>query len=215
MRRLAPAAALGVTIAAVVVCYSTAFWPVLASRALVAKAADEELSENERVDTLLEATNADPFSADAWVALARLSLEHLKQNPKSEEWSQRFLTANGAIVALRGHSSAAWREIANWYREVYRVDPNAELADRLVQLTRGAAFLYPNSAVLQAEYALALDVAGNTAAAKRTAAKAMELDGRMPHADKKLSPALTSQLEKLLDATEQPGPSLDGPEVVK
>ena len=215
MRRLAPAAALGVTIAAAVACYSTAFWPVLASRALLAKAADEQLSEKQRVATLLEATNADPFSADAWVALARLSLEHLKQDPKSEEWGRRFLTANGAIVALRGHSSAAWREIGNWYREVYRVDPNAELADRLVQLTRGAAFLYPNSAVLQAEYALALDVAGNTAAAQRTAAKAMELDGLMPHADKKLSPELTSQLEKLLDETEQPRPSLDGHRVVK
>ncbi|MEX0675868.1 MAG: O-antigen ligase family protein [Pirellulales bacterium] len=203
-RRLAPAAALGITIAAAVACYSTAFQPVLASRVALARAADEQQTDEGRFAALLEAADADPFSAEPWMAVGRLCLVHLKQDPHGDLWGKRFLRATSAIVSLRGHSSAAWREIGHWHREIYEADPNPEMADHILQLARGAAFLYPNSAPIQAEYALALDEVGKTSAARRSAAKALELDGKTPHADKKLSPQLKRRLKELLAETKQP-----------
>ncbi|MEX0586918.1 MAG: hypothetical protein WD176_09750, partial [Pirellulales bacterium] len=181
-------------------CYATAFLPVLKCRAAIARAADERMSDESRVEALLAAAEDDPFSADPWVEMGRLSVGHLKRDPDSEFWGREFLRATTMIVSLRGNSSAMWREMGDWSRELYELRPSEVMAARVVQLRRGAAYLYPNSAVVQAEYALALEAGDNRTAARRAAARALELDRLTPHADKKLSPELKSQLEKLLDA---------------
>ncbi|MEX0978994.1 MAG: O-antigen ligase family protein [Pirellulales bacterium] len=192
------------TVAAVVACYYTAFFPVLASRAALFRGFDEQLSAEGRLAAMEEAAQADPLSAEPFVAIAHLSLEHLRKDPKSELWGTSFLNSTKAITVLRGHSSAAWSEVAAWYREIHELDPEPEMAKRIVQLTRGAAYLYPNSATIQAEYALALAEVDKTPAARRSAAKALELDAATPHADKKLSPQLKGLVEKLLADSKKP-----------
>jgi hypothetical protein len=191
--------AASLTVAAMAACYYTAFLPVLACRAALSKSFDEQLSAEGRFAAMNEAAQADPVSAEPFVAIAQLCLDHLRKDPKSERWGMRFLNSTRAITMLRGHSSAAWSEVADWYRELHELDPQPEMAKRIVQLTRGAAYLYPNSATIQAEYALALAEAGKTPAARRSATKALELDAVTPHADKKLSPRLKGLVEKLLD----------------
>jgi hypothetical protein len=210
--RFAPPAALGIAIAAAAGCYYSAFLPVFAMRAALLTAEDPRLSDQERLAAILEAEAADQFSIEPPIALAQLSVKHLRRAPKSEFWGEQFLTATASIVAQCGHSSAAWRQMANWSRELYKVAPTPEIVDRIVQLSRGAAYMYPNSASIQGEYALALAEAGKGPAARRVADKALELDRQTPHADKKLSGDLKGRLEKLLDEAAQPSatPAADG-----
>jgi hypothetical protein len=213
--RWVSAAALGMTVVAAVACYQTGLMPVLAMRAALTEAEGEGLTDEKRLAALLRAEAADPFSIEPPVQLAQLSLKHLRRDPSSEIWGRQFLSASASIVAQCGHSSAAWREIADWNREIYKLAPTAEIADRIVQLSRGAAYLYPNSAVAQAEYALALEEADKRDAAVRVANKALELDRQTPHADKKLSAPLRQRLEALAGESSRPAATPEAPGVVK
>jgi hypothetical protein len=203
-QRLGPVVGLALVVVALVACYNTAFLPVLRTRAALAEAEDARLTDEERAELLVSAEAADPFSADAATALAELCMKNLRKDPDSETWGRRFLDVTATIVTLNGHSSAAWRQIAEWYRELYAIDPSPEIADRIRQLARGAAILYPNSAAIQAEYAVALEEFGNHKEARRVAALALELDGRTPHKDKKLSDSLKSRVAALAAADDAP-----------
>jgi hypothetical protein len=202
-----------ITIAAAAGCYYSAFLPVFAMRAAMAKSEEPGLSDAQRAAALLEAQAADPFSIEPPIAVAQLSLKYLRRNPKSEIWGQQFLAASAAVVAQCGHSSAVWRELAKWNREIYAISPTPEMADRIVQLARGAAYMYPNSAIIQAEYALALAEGGKHAAARRVANTALELDGQTPHRDKKLPADVKERLRRILAEPTQATPH--APSVVK
>jgi hypothetical protein len=212
-RRWPTVAALVITIAAAAGCYYSAFLPVFAMRAAMAKSEEPRLSDAQRAAALLEAQAADPFSIEPPIAVAQLSLKYLRRNPKSEIWGQQFLAASAAVVAQCGHSSAVWRELAKWNREIYAIPPTPEMADRIVQLARGAAYMYPNSAIIQAEYALALAEGGKHAAARRVANTALELDGQTPHRDKKLPADVKERLRRILAEPTQATPH--APSVVK
>ncbi len=43
------------------------------------------------------------------------------------------------ITTLRGRSSAAYRQVAGWYREVYEACPDADLAKHVLRYIRTAA----------------------------------------------------------------------------
>jgi hypothetical protein len=203
-QRMGPAIGLALAVVALVACYSTAFLPVLRTRAALAEAEDARLTDEKRAELLVSAQGYDPFSADAPTALAELCMKHLRKDPDDEFWGRHFLDVTATIVTLNGHSSAAWRQIAEWYRELYAIDPSPEIADRIRQLTRGAAILYPNSAAIQAEYALALAEFGNRKEARRVAAVALELDEQTPHKDKKLSDSLKSRVQALVAGDDVP-----------
>src|SRR6202035_5636650 len=98
------------------------------------------------------------------------------------------------IFALRGHSSASWRQAGQWYAEIHELTNNIEAANMAVECLRNAVELYPNLASLRGEYALALQVVGQKEAARRQAETALELDRQTPHADKKLSQELRRRL---------------------
>ena len=59
-----------------------------------------------------------------------------------------------------------------------------------------AVELYPNSPANRANWAVALRAAGDRRGFEEQAAKALELDERTPHSDKKLSEALRSELRR-------------------
>ncbi|REK09480.1 MAG: O-antigen ligase domain-containing protein [Planctomycetota bacterium] len=197
-QRLVSAVALVTTLATAAACYFTALLPVLTQRELMARATAPGLTDERRIELFLEAAAADPMSSEPWEAIAQLSLAHFQQEPTSDLWGTRFLRATTSIMALRGHSSAAWRELAAWYQQQYQADPNPELADQIVQLCRRAVELYPNSAQTQAQAALALSQDDQADAARKFAARALELDRLTPHADKKLSADIKAKLDRLL-----------------
>ena len=93
--------------------------------------------------------------------MAELSVAEIKKDPASEMWAERFGMPVQAITALRHHSSASWRQIALWYRELRQMTTEGEFDKRIVELSRSAADLYPNSALLRGEYALAMHEAKN------------------------------------------------------
>jgi hypothetical protein len=148
---------------------------------------------------MLQAGAADWASAEPFMAIAELSAEQVRNDPQSTEWPQNLVKAARGVMALHGHSSANARRLGGLFREVYAVTGNMGAADRCVDLTRVAAMFYPNSGLLQAEYALALDLVSNKKAARRVAERALELDELTPHADKKLPGELRQRMRELAE----------------
>jgi hypothetical protein len=214
-RRALPLVALIASIVVAGCCYFAALLPVLKSRELMARASEPRWNDEQRIALLTEAAGADPFTSEPWAAMAEISLANYKKDPKSSLWGQRLVGATGSILALERHSSAAWREVADWFEHQYAIAPNPALAEHIVHLYRNAAQLYPNSADVQARYALALNRAGNLAAARRAASRALELDGLTPHADKRLPGAMKAQIEQLLATAEDVSPTTAVPDKVK
>jgi hypothetical protein len=198
MRRLLPAAALGLVIIAVISCYLTAFLPVLSSRAALARAANTELSDDNRLEAMNAAIAADPYAVAPWLARAQLSAQRLSEDPDNPRWQKSFVDATNAVISLDGHSTSSVREILYLLGQVYTAAPSKDVSRLMLQFSRVAVRLYPNSATIQAEYALALDLAGETKRSKRAAEKALELDRLTPHADKKLPAEMRDRLDKLL-----------------
>ncbi len=193
------AGAITLTLAALVACYLTGLLPVLALRASLARAANPELNPQTRFGLMLQAGAADWASAEPFMAIAELSAEQVRTDPSSTEWPQNLVKAARGVMALHGHSSANARRLGGLFREVYAVTGNTGAADRCVDLTRVAAMFYPNSALLQAEYALALDLVSNKKSARRVAERALELDELTPHADKKLPGDLRQRMRELAE----------------
>jgi hypothetical protein len=200
--RLAPAMALGVSIAALIAHYYSAFLPVLVCRAEMARASNERLNDEVRFESMLRAMGADPLSPDPWMAAAQLSAVRLAENPGNGMWQQRLITSSRSVNSLQPHSSASARELGHLFREVYVTNPDEKLAELIVAYTRTAAAYYPNSAVVQGEYALSLEMAGKPKTAWRVAARALELDELTPHADKKMSTESRKLLEQLVASQE-------------
>jgi len=208
-RRAIPLTALAASLALMVACYQTAFLPVLSCRAALSRASDVRISDAKREAAMIEATKADPLSSEPWLMMAELSLAEIKKDPTSELWVERFSSAVQAMHALRHHSSSGWRQIGLWYRELRQLTRESDFDQRIVELTRGAADLYPNSALLRGEYALALRESNSVEGAQRAARRALELDELTPHRDKKLPLELKQQLQAIMA---EPLPSRTPPE---
>ncbi|REK09479.1 MAG: hypothetical protein DWQ37_18790 [Planctomycetota bacterium] len=202
--RLGPAAALAAVILVAIGCYQTAFLPILRCRAAMSRATDPRLSEHRRMEELLEATKADDFAPEPWIALARLGLAELKEHPDSVEWRDRTVSAASMVSALAPHSSAAWRETAELYWEASVASRDAKLAKRAVTQFAGAAGLYPNSPVAQGDYAVALHVTGDSETSRRHAARALELN-ELVDPDVRLPEDLTQRLEEIVAAPAESG----------
>lgn len=193
---------IAVTLVALVACYLTGLLPVLASRATMARAANTELSPETRFGIILQAAAADWANDEPYMAMAELSAEQVRKDPTNSEWAQNLVKAARSVVALHGHSSANMRRLSTMFREVYALTGNTGAADRCVDMARLAVQFYPNSPVLQAEYALSLDTVSNTLAARRVAEKALKLDELTPHADKKLPEDLRQRMRELAENDE-------------
>lgn len=192
-----------------VACYLTAYAPVLSARAAMTRADALEAATDARVNAYLEAASGDPLSAEPWRAVAEIEIARLKQDPAKADTHARFVKATEKILALRPHSASLWREVGQWYRQLYERGKNPQAAETAAQALRNAADLYPNSPVIRAELALALaDTAGKSAsnAARRHAERALALDEATPHADKKLPEEIKKQLRDLIDRGKR-GPS--------
>jgi hypothetical protein len=177
-------------------CYLTAYRPVLECRGLIAQA-NRQPADARRA--LLAATVADPLADEPWRQLAAGDFALWQRQPAAERadaWQQ----AQREVLKRRPHSSAAWLEAAERYFAAYR-----QASDEQKQLYLAAALehfqqaarLYPNDAMVHAEWALALAAAGRSEAAHE-AARALKLHQQTPHADLKLPEDLLRATRKLL-----------------
>lgn len=195
--RAVPLVALLVVVAGAAACHYTAYAPVMRLQVATDQIARIEHPEARAV-AYLDATIADPLSAEPWAALAELELEALKRDPKSQIAHRRFLDATRKLMELKPRSSATTRQVGHWFLEVLELTHDPRALASGVECFRAAALMYPNSAVTVADYALALELSGKSDQARRQARRALELDQITPHADKKLSPETRASLARLV-----------------
>ena len=115
---------------------------------------------------------------------------------------QAFETHDEFARRLAPEAAPVWRAAADRYRRAFaktnalgrHVQPQAiEQAIRFARRT--ADELYPNSGNDRAALALLYQLSGDAAAYRREAQAALDLDRRMPHADKRLATSLRQELE--------------------
>jgi hypothetical protein len=186
----------GLVCAAAAACYYTAFGPVTRLHAAMAEAARVRHPQA-RIVAYLEASAADPLSADPWVMIAELEMEKLRQNRGTPASYQNFIDSATKVLELRPHSSSTFRQFGTWFAEIYRRGQFEKAGEAALDQLRRAADLYPTSAAIRADLALALDMVGKRDAAQRQAEQALALDEKMPHADRKLPQEMRDALQAL------------------
>jgi O-antigen ligase len=178
-------------------CWYTGYEPVLALQQAMAEAIKVPHPQA-RAIALFDASNADPLSAEPWIASAELQLELMRRSSAPDAAYRHFLAAADKVSNLRPRSSAAWRQLGKWYLVAYDINRSETALNSAADCLRTAVTLYPTSAVTRADLALTLSRQGKTDAARRHAERALDLDDTMPHADKKLPSEIRAQLTSLV-----------------
>ncbi len=169
-------------------CYWTMYRPVLACQAALSEgvAALRE-GEFERAEAAYRrAARSDPYSAEPWMHLAAMYIGEVRASGTPDRLAEFEQVAQEAIVR-RGGAHTAFRQLGNWRLELYaRLNDSAQLQKSL-DAYRRVVQLYPNSSLAHAQLAWALHLAGDTGAAVTSANRALELDERNPHRERKLA----------------------------
>jgi hypothetical protein len=190
-----------------VVCYRTAYAPVLNCDAEM-RLAEARLADHEPVQAmehLAAATAADPLAAEPWNRRAAVELEMWLKQPDDERYS-RYESARDKALALAPNSATMWMAAGDWADRAFeKIDKQGkrgkpDAIQSAVEFYGRAMELYPNSAKLRAKLAEAYLAAGDRAAFRREAEIALRLDGETPHVDKKLPPETRERLLRELAA---------------
>ncbi|HTM52512.1 MAG TPA: O-antigen ligase family protein [Pirellulales bacterium] len=178
-------------------CWYAGYEPVLAEH-LAMTEATKVPHPQARAIALIDASKADPLSAEPWIASAELQLELMRRSSAPASAYRNFVAAAEKVSDLRPNSSATWRQLGKWFLAAYEINGLEAALDRAADCLRSAISLYPTSAVTHADLALVLDRQGKADVARRQAERALELDDAMPHVDKKLSSEIRAQLTSLV-----------------
>lgn len=183
-------------------CYQTLYRPTLTSQALLPagrllrfEAIDAvrqghqwgaQVALNQAETKFAKAARGDRFSSRARLELAALHHARWLQTgaPADRERFERFVEDG---LALNVRSASARRQVGEWRLEAYRVTGESEMLEGAIDALAQAASRYPADAMIHAEWAWTRHLAGDAVGAARQAELALELDGRNPHADKKLA----------------------------
>lgn len=194
-----------------VMCYVTAYRPVLSSGGLVEQAFSPEMLRHpqRRMELLEQAHEADPRSAMIARLLAEARFQLYLERPDQQRLAA-FLEAEGELRRLNPYSSAIWALSAAWYRELAEVsaEQGAKFRQKAIEHYRTAIARYPNSAHHHASLAQTLAAADEHAAAAESATEALRLDEltrEAGHLDRVLSDELREQLVRIKsEATGEP-----------
>lgn len=179
--------ALAVILIMGILCYRTAYSPVLACRTQLQLSENSQLKLGERLEA---AAVADPWSAEPW---RRIANQLCVWNERLEkDVYRRFEEAVGNIARLEPNSSSSWAMIGDWYSvAATKYDKNGEkaapeAARKALDAYRRTVKLYPNSAMNRAKLAETYRAVGDLEGFRREAETALRLDEATPHTDKKL-----------------------------
>lgn len=186
-----------------VLCYVTAYRPVLNSRALLAGANTTEMlhAPAERAELLRQALASDPQSAQIALRLANQRLALWQQAPTPSALAA-FDEAAAQTRGLAPHSSAIWGQSGDWALQIYRANHEQKYLDAALAQYRRAVELYPTSARLRAKLAVVLDAAQQPNAARTEAAEALRLDDitrKAGHKDRFLKDELRRQMKRITE----------------
>ena len=185
------AAATGIVAIALVLAlafHQTMYQPVLRCQASINEG--DLLVQRQRFDQAEaaydRAAEADPFSADPWMHLA--SLHHqLAVSSGDEERVGQFDHAVEEAMKRDRRSHAAFRQLGNLRLVLYRTFDDRAQLDQAIEAYERWIQLYPNSNLAHAQLAWAHHIAGDDQSTAREAQKALDLDHRNPHREKKLN----------------------------
>lgn len=186
---LGAAAALLAAGAAIVFAYR----PAVACQSLVLQADHHVSSAGSR---LLAATEADPWSDEAWRRLAAVRYAHWLQSHEAADFAD-FERAAQRTVELRPRSSGVRVEIADRYLDAFHRQQEAAMLDKAIEFYRDAIRLYPHSAHRQARLAVALRDAGQKDRAAAAATEALRLSDLSPHVEHQLWNEARSEVEAI------------------
>lgn len=175
-----------------VACYLTAYGPVLNARWRIERVAEEPAQAK---GLLMAAAAADPLAAEPWNLLAGLELYALGQQPSDEKYAE-FDQCQREFIRRKPNSAAAAAAAAERYFLAFEQTKQSRPLEEAIELYHRAVSLYPNNATHRANLALALAAVGDGPAARREAARALELDALTPHEDKKLPTKLRDALQR-------------------
>ncbi len=183
---------IGAAVIACLLCYVTAYKPVLKRQTAIRQATE---SPNWGIEYLEAAVAADPNAVEprSQLAAATFALWHERPTPQS---LKQFLECQQAVLPLAPHASVMWADAGRRYFEIFHQTRDKDILKRAVEAYRQAVARYPASAERRAELALALQAAGDHAEARREAQRAVELHDLTPHADKKLPPDVLNELNR-------------------
>jgi hypothetical protein len=170
-----------------VACLYTEYYPVLNGRMALSDAV-ERLSRGKFVEAEAQATaaaKADALSPEPWRILAELRLSRWQATGSDKDW-QAFVAAANTFTQLDPRHHQAWQSRGIWFLTAWRKSQRKEDLSEAVSAFTRASMCYPNGAFYHAQLAWALHLAGQHDAARQAAERALELDGQMPHKEKKL-----------------------------
>jgi tetratricopeptide (TPR) repeat protein len=151
-----------------------------------------------------QATEADRFSPQPWEYFGEYTKElWLQSGDKSYE--EPFRMAARESLARNARSSHAQMAIGDIWLEAYRRFGKKEYLDEAVNRYGIAVKLYPNYNLGRAQFAWALHLSGDEAAAEMEAAEALRLDSLNPHSEQKLAVRRIFD-KKPMDSTQAPFP---------
>lgn len=191
-RRVPPAvrAALGflVVLVTIGICSWSAYLPLLGLSPRLAEAELELafLRFSKARESYRAASKIDPLAFEPWRQLLHVSLQAWRIGLDRDEAMRDLKEAADEAIRRNRHSYTLRREIGDCFLVAHASQPGQGHVRVAVDHYREAARLYPNSAILHAQLALALATAGLTDEARREADEALRLDVLQPHAELKL-----------------------------
>jgi O-antigen ligase len=183
-----PAAPLLAVLAVLFAFIFTQYRPVLNSRTYLSEGDTmQTLGRLQAADTLFQqAAAADPWASEPWRKLLDLRLRIWYENQTPQNW-RRFEAAVERFLDLDKQSYAQYESAALSYASAAGASPSDERRERTVDLMKRAVELYPNGAMVRAQYAWYLHRAGRKEQAAEQAAEALRLDSLHNHSEHKLS----------------------------
>ncbi len=212
-------AAFGAMAGAGLLCYFTAYAPVLDARGLMAEAARIKAVFPPRAEELLRAAaKADPWAYEPW--LRRLELwvntiapsDNRDNSPRAKTaatpsaiiqplWADPTAELDECAVNLlrraKNHHVVRWN-LAIAYQKLAQVTGSADPLHRAIKYAADAIRLYPTQAIYYVGYADMLRQAGRLREARQAAQKALWLHEVTPHQDRKLPDETVTSLNAIL-----------------
>ena len=187
LRRALAAATLAAAIGLAIACFASGYSPVLRCETRF-RAAERELLDRRLTEAdadLSAAAAADPAAVKPWHLAAELAFQRWRREPSAGA-IDRFDRCIAAALARAPRSAGLWRSAGDCWLEISAQTGRRAERDKALTAYRRAAALYPNNALCHAQLALAHRKCGDQAGFRRESAVAIDLDRRMPHAEKKL-----------------------------
>ena len=184
-------------------CYFAAYRPVLGARSVWARIHREGTRGSlEQLLELVEIAAArDPLSPESFLALIQgyATQWAATGNPRAEE---AFRQNVGWFLRISGRSAKSWEMVGDLFWEVGGSVGRKDCWEEAVEAWRQAVQNFPTNALLRAKLARGLAAIGRKDEAVLEARRALELDRRNPHLDRKLPSDLQKEMEMLAAGSE-------------